>query len=136
MIKIALLTLILFATGCSSIITKNKNTTVDFERLLSRPTIFDGKEVSTRAWLSFAHEDRNLWADWLDHENWDTRRCISLSGYDSSGLDDSWNGTYVEVTGTVILDASYDGSIIRFGACRDLALQLSGTNDIKRLPQK
>lgn len=96
------------------------------------PDYFDGKEVSLRGWITLRHEDWNLWATSADQEEWNTPRCISLSGYYSLRDEaDEFDGRLVEVTGTILSDASLGGKVIRLGACRDVAIKISGPSSVK-----
>jgi hypothetical protein len=92
--------------------------------VLARPGAFEGKTVTVEAWISLADEDHNLWLQAGDHEQWNTRRCISLTRYDDVPDASSLNGRRVRVTGVVRNDASQGGKIVRLGACRNLALEL------------
>ncbi|WP_167125265.1 hypothetical protein [Luteibacter jiangsuensis] len=76
------------------------------------------------AWISLADEDHNLWLGSDDHERWDMRRCIALTRYDHVSDPSLLNGERVRATGIVRNDASFNRSIVRLGACRNLALEL------------
>lgn len=103
-----------------------------FLDVAANPQQFNGREVTFRAWITLRHEDKNLWATMRDHENWETLRCVSLVNYDSlDGLERDLDGRIVEVTGTVINDASQGGTVLRLGACRDVAVEISGPSAIK-----
>ncbi|TAA39645.1 hypothetical protein [Pseudoxanthomonas winnipegensis] len=96
------------------------------------PGKFNGQVVTLRAWISIRHEDKNLWATWKDHEDWETTNCISLVNYGSlEALEASIDGRFVQVTGTVIEDASKGGTVLRLGSCRDVALEIAGPSSIK-----
>lgn len=97
------------------------------------PTAFDGKTITVRGWITLRHEDKNLWATWQDHENWETTRCISLVNYDS--LNDALDGKYVEVTGVLRKDASNGGTLLRLASCRDVALEVMGPSAVKLVTQ-
>lgn len=103
-----------------------------FLQAAKAPVEFDGREVKVRAWISFRHEDKNLWATWRDHENWETTRCISLVNYDV--LDESLDGRFVEVSGILKSDASNNGELIRLASCRNVAIEISGREAIRVLP--
>ena len=122
--------------ACSSPDTPSRNVAVDsrFWEVAQSPQNFDGQVVTFRAWISLRHEDRNLWATWKDHQSWDTTRCISLANYGSlESMEASIDGRLVEVTGVIINDASKDGTVLRLGACRDVALELVGASSIKTI---
>ncbi|WP_141453162.1 hypothetical protein [Pseudoxanthomonas sp. z9] len=103
-----------------------------FLDVAANPKQFEGKEVTFRAWITLRHEDKNLWATMSDGENWETLRCVSLINYDSlDGRKRDLDGRMVEVTGTIVSDASEGGTIIRLGACRDVAIEISGPSAIK-----
>lgn len=92
----------------------------------------DGELVTLRGWVSMRHEDWNLWATWSDHEDWNTTRCISLSGYDE--LRDhakDFDGKLVEVTGTLLSDATERGRIVRLGSCREVAIRVNGLSSVR-----
>ncbi|MGH8037669.1 MAG: hypothetical protein ACREPD_08015 [Stenotrophomonas sp.] len=91
----------------------------------SDPYAFDGRDVSITAWITYRHEDLNAWATARDHEEWNTVRCLSLSNYDSFDKDlKALDGRYARISGAVVSDASEGGSLLRFGACRDVAIRL------------
>jgi len=122
--------------ACSSPGTPWRNVAVDgkFLDVAQSPQNFHGQVVTLRAWISLRHEDRNLWATWKDHESWETTRCISLTNYGSlEGMEASIDGRLVEVTGTIINDASKDGTVLRLGACRDIALEVLGASSVKTI---
>lgn len=93
------------------------------------PAKFDGQSIVIKAWITLRHEDKNLWATWKDHENWNTLHCISLVNYDS--LPASLDGAYVQVEGVLRSDSSQNGSLVRLASCRDVALDISGPGAIK-----
>lgn len=120
-----------FVLMCAACTTIGKARPADavFLQVAKSPEAFDRKSVTVKAWITLRHEDKNLWATWRDHENWDTTNCLSLVNYDS--LDDEMDGKYVEVTGMVIADASNDGAIIRLASCRGAAIEVSGPSAIR-----
>jgi len=107
-----------------------------FLDVAENPKKFEGHEVTLRAWITLRHEDRNLWATMKDHESWKPVRCLSLVNYDAlANLEPDLDGHFVEVTGTVINDASNNGTVIRLGACRDSAIEISGPSAIRLMTQ-
>jgi len=97
-----------------------------------RPQAFEGQTVTMRAWITLRHEDKNLWATWTDHQSWNTERCVSLINYDSlENFEQALDGHFVEVVGTVVSDASREGTLLRFASCRDVAIEISGPSAIR-----
>lgn len=124
-----LIATILFASACTSVAIRQEAADPLFLKAAASPSDFEGQEVVVKAWIMLRHEDKNLWATWQDHENWETVHCISLINYDS--LDESLDGRYVEVTGVVRSDASKGGSLLRFASCREVAIEVAGPSAIK-----
>ncbi|TMN16529.1 hypothetical protein [Pseudoxanthomonas sp. X-1] len=121
-------------SACNSLGAAEGDTPVDetFLEVARNPDKFAGQVVTLRAWISVRHEDNNLWATLKDHENWETRRCISLVNYSSlEGMEAAMDGHFVQITGTVIDDASKSGTVLRLGSCRDVALEIAGPSSIK-----
>lgn len=120
--------------ACTSLGAAGGDTPADknFLDVARSPGKFNGQVVKLRAWISVRHEDHNLWATWKDHENWETTNCISLVNHGSlEGWEAAVDGRFVEVTGTVIDDASEGGTVLRLGSCRDVALEIAGPSAIK-----
>lgn len=121
-------------TACASYTAKNVGADPLFLDVVSSQKAFDGKTVTFNAWITLRHEDRNLWATWKDHENWETRQCISLTNYDAlNGLEASLDGQYVRITGVIRSDASDNGKVIRLGSCQKMALEITDANSIEVL---
>jgi len=124
--------------ACSSLGAPGRNIPADskFLDVARSSQKFDGQVVMLRAWISLRHEDKNLWATWKDHEAWETTNCISLANYGAlEGMEASIDGRYVEVTGTIINDASKGGTVLRLGSCRDVALEITGASSVKTITQ-
>lgn len=130
-------TLALCAVAVASCAVSNsKNIPVDpgFLNAASDSLSLDGKSVVVRGWISLRHEDKNLWATWHDHEQWETSRCISLINYDSLvGQENLLDGKYVEVTGILRSDASEEGRLIRLASCRNVGIEILGVSSIKTI---
>jgi len=120
--------LMVVASGCASIDLMHPSDP-EFLRAAESPGAFDGKTITIRGWITLRHEDKNLWATWRDHENWETTRCISIINYDS--LDDALDGKYVEVTGVMREDASMGGTLLRLASCRNAAIEVDGPSAVK-----
>lgn len=123
-----LVTTVLAASACTSVALRQEVADPLFLKAAMSPSDFEGKEVVVRAWITLRHEDKNLWATWQDHENWETMHCISLINYDS--LDKSLDGRYVEVTGVVHSDASSGGNLLRLASCREVAIEIVGSSAV------
>lgn len=131
----AILACLCGACACSLRMEKSLPADERFIRVAENPQKFDGQEVTFRAWITLRHEDKNLWATMNDQSSWNTLRCLSLINYDSlSGLEPDLDGRVVEVTGTVVGDASRGGKLLRLGACRDVAIEISGASAIRLVP--
>jgi hypothetical protein len=103
-----------------------------FLNVASNPLAFEGKRVTVKGWVSLRDEDKNLWATWEDHEEWDTSKCISLMHYDVlQGREKQLDHQYVEVTGVLHRDASESGAIIRLAACRSVGIEIADAKSIK-----
>lgn len=100
-----------------------------FVEIAINPSGYDGSVVTIKGWISLRHEDKNLWATWADHEDWNTERCISLVGYDKLDAD-ALDGKYVEVLGVLRKDASENGAIIRLASCRDVAVEVNAASAV------
>jgi hypothetical protein len=129
----SLIVIALLLPACS-ISTGLRNAAADeaFLSALISPDRNNGKVVTLKGWVSMRHEDWNLWATPADRENWNTARCISLSGYDD--LRDyaaDFDGKFVEITGTFTSDATEGGRIVRLGACSDIALRVDGLSSVR-----
>ncbi len=118
----------LSASACTSVAIRPEVADPLFLRVAMSPSNFDGQVVVVRAWITLRHEDKNLWATRLDHDNWETTHCLSLVNYDS--LDSSLDGQYVEVTGVVHSDASDGGNLLRFSSCREAAIEVAGSSAV------
>jgi len=129
MLGFMLVAAVLVASACTPVALRQDVADPLFLKAAMSPSDFEGKEVVVRAWITLRHEDKNLWATWHDHENWETIHCISLINYDS--LDKSLDGRYVEVTGVVRSDASNRGDLLRFASCRDVAIEIVGPSAVK-----
>lgn len=128
-----MLTTALFIAGCASgSIAHKAEPDANFLKISESPSSYDGKAVTVEAWITLRHEDKNLWATWQDHENWETTRCISLSNYDS--LSEKLDGKRVKVTGVLHADASNGGKLLRLASCRSVAIEVSGPNAIELTP--
>ncbi|MGN6091865.1 MAG: hypothetical protein ACTHOL_05900 [Luteibacter jiangsuensis] len=119
-----LLVALAFLASCTWVEKPRADTVPLLVDVLTRPAAYEGKTITVEAWISLADEDHNLWLGPGDHERWDTRRCISLTRYDQVSDHLSLNGKRVRATGIVRNDASFNGRIVRLGACRNLALEL------------
>lgn len=124
---------LLILVACSGpLAVKGMGPDKDFIALSVLPDGNDGRLVTLRGWVSMRHEDWNLWATQSDHENWNTVRCISLSNYDElRGHAREFDGRFVEITGTLIKDATNGGKLVRLGSCREVAISLDGLGSIR-----
>lgn len=122
--RTSLLVALAFLASCTWIEKPRAHTYPLLVDVLTRPAAYEGKTITVEGWISLADEDHNLWLGAGDHEQWDTRGCMSLIGYDHLPDSSSLNGKRVRATGVVRNDASLSGRIIRLGAYRNLALEL------------
>jgi hypothetical protein len=128
-------TIITLLNGCTGVHIKNQRIDPVFLKVIESPAAFDGQKVKINAWITLRHEDKNLWASWQAHENWDTQKCISLIGYDAlEKAQNRLDGRYVEITGVIRSDASQKGSIIRLASCRDIALEIVDEASLRVMP--
>lgn len=117
---------------CAAPAVRSHDADTRIEDVLAHPDLYNGKRVSLNAWITLRNEDQNLWVSWKDHQQWETRKCISLTNYDVlSGKSALLDGRHVKVTGIVRSDASKKGGVIRLAACRDLALELIDATSVE-----
>jgi len=130
--QVSLLIASLLLFSCSIPAVGSQGVTTRMEDVLAHPDLYNGKRLTFYAWVSLRHEDQNLWVTWNDHQNWETRKCMSLTNYDVlSGKATTLDGRLVKVTGIVRIDASEKGAFIRLAACRNLALELLDATSVE-----
>lgn len=103
-----------------------------FFDIIAKPSAYEGQRVTLTAWITLRDEDQNLWASWSDHENWETRRCLSLSHYDVlSTSRPALDAHYVRVTGIVRSDSSRSGKVLRLASCQDASLEVIDASSVE-----
>lgn len=132
--RLATVLLVVMQASCANRLQVTETPDPEFLNVLGSPAAFDGEAVKVRGWISLRPEDNNVWLTWGDHEDWEVSHCLSIVNYYL--LDDavrSLDGRYVEITGTFRMDASNRGTMIRLGACSNLAIELKSPEAVVRI---
>lgn len=125
---------VVFCSACASGKFNDIEPDPEFLKIAISPEDFDGEMVTIRGWMSLRFEDRNLWATRKDHEDWETRRCISLVNYSAlKEVQGALDGRYVEVSGILRSDATMSGTLIRLASCRKVGIEISGASSVRLL---